>query len=163
MLFLNKKYFQKRRERYLAKQKLDWSQQPLCVNFCFRPTICQHSLLQTRLSKQSVTSLKSVSQNSLSADVRPQNISHHAYTKLLLSQDWKRHFNILKGLIAGGFFFIAFSPLVCYTAVFSVVTQRSSLLMAAENRTTFLSLCVCGLTNKPIMYKKSDNTWAAGR
>ena len=29
---------------------------------------------------------------------------------------------------------------------------------AAENRTTFLSLCVCGLTNKPIMYKKFDNT-----
>ena len=40
---------------------------------------------------------------------------------------------------------------VCYTAVFSVVTQRSSPLTAAENRTTFLSLCVCGLTNKPIM------------
>ena len=48
--------------------------------------------------------------------------------------------------------------IVCYTAVFSVVTQRSSLLTAAENRTTFLSLCVCGLTNKPIMYKKFDNT-----
>ena len=47
---------------------------------------------------------------------------------------------------------------VCYTAVFSVVTQRSSPLTAAENRTTFLSLCVCGLTNKPIMYKKLDNT-----
>ena len=28
---------------------------------------------------------------------------------------------------------------VCYTAVFSVVTQRSSPLTAAENRTTFLS------------------------
>ena len=51
---------------------------------------------------------------------------------------------------------------VCYTAVFSVVTQRSFPLTAAENRTTFLSLCVCGLTNKPIMYKKFDNTWAAG-
>ena len=48
--------------------------------------------------------------------------------------------------------------LVCYTAVFSVVTQHSSPLTAAENRTTFLSLCVCGLTNKPIMYKKLDNT-----
>ena len=47
---------------------------------------------------------------------------------------------------------------VCYTAVFSVVTQRSSPQTAAENRTTFLSLCVCGLTNKPIMYKKFDNT-----
>ena len=34
---------------------------------------------------------------------------------------------------------------------------------AAENRTTFLSLCVCGLTNKPIMCKKFNNTWAAGR
>ena len=52
---------------------------------------------------------------------------------------------------------------VCYTAVFSVVTQRSSPLTAAENRTTFLSLRVCGLTNKPIMYKKLDNAWAAGR
>ena len=31
-------------------------------------------------------------------------------------------------------------PIVCYTAVFSVVTQRSSPLTAAENRTTFLSL-----------------------
>ena len=48
--------------------------------------------------------------------------------------------------------------LVCYTAVFSVVMQRSSPQTAAENRTTFLSLCVCGLTNKPIMYKKFDNT-----
>ena len=40
---------------------------------------------------------------------------------------------------------------VCYTAVFSVVMQCSSPQMAVENRTTFLSLCVCGLTNKPIM------------
>ena len=53
--------------------------------------------------------------------------------------------------------------LVCYTAVFSVVTQRSSPLAAAENRITFLSFCVCGLTNKTIMYKKLDNTWAARR
>ena len=52
--------------------------------------------------------------------------------------------------------------LVCYTAVFIVVTQRSSPQTAAENRTTFLSLCVCGLTNKPIMYKRFDITWAAG-
>ena len=50
------------------------------------------------------------------------------------------------------------TSLVCYTAVFSVVTQCSSPQTAAENRTTFLSLCVCGLTNKPIMYKKFDNT-----
>ena len=48
--------------------------------------------------------------------------------------------------------------LVCYTTVFSLVTQRSSPQTAAENRTTVLSLCVCGLTNKPIMYKKFDNT-----
>ena len=34
---------------------------------------------------------------------------------------------------------------VCYTVVFSVVMQRSSPLTAAENRTTFLSLCACGL------------------
>ena len=53
---------------------------------------------------------------------------------------------------------MAVTDVVCYTAVFSVVTQRSSPLTAAENRTTFLSLCVCGLTNKPIMYKKFDNT-----
>ena len=72
-------------------------------------------------------------------------------------------FQYSQGVDCRWFFFIAFSPLVCYTAVFSVVTQRSSLLTAAENRTTFLSLCVCGLTNKPIMYKKFDNTWAAGR
>ena len=32
--------------------------------------------------------------------------------------------------------------LVCYTTVFSLVTQRSSPQTAAENRTTFLSLCV---------------------
>ena len=31
------------------------------------------------------------------------------------------------------------ATIVCYTAVFSVVTQRSSPLTAAENRTTFLS------------------------
>ena len=48
--------------------------------------------------------------------------------------------------------------LVCYTAIFSVVTQCSSPQTAAENRTTLLSLCVCGLTNKPIMHKKFDNT-----
>ena len=53
--------------------------------------------------------------------------------------------------------------LVCYTAVFSVITQRSSLKTASENRTTFLSLCVYGLMNKPIMYKRSDYTWATGR
>ena len=52
---------------------------------------------------------------------------------------------------------------VCYTAVFSVVTQRSSPQTAAENRTTFLSLCVCGLTNKPIMYKKFDNMYVSRR
>ena len=46
---------------------------------------------------------------------------------------------------------------VCFTAVFSVVTQRSSPLTAAENRTTFLSLCVCGLTNKPIMALGSEH------
>ena len=46
---------------------------------------------------------------------------------------------------------------VCHTAVFSVITQHSSPLTAAENRITFLSLCVCGLTNKGIMYKKLDN------
>ena len=45
---------------------------------------------------------------------------------------------------------------VCYTAVFSVVMQRSSPQTAAENRTTFLSLCVCGLTNKPITYLEID-------
>ena len=33
----------------------------------------------------------------------------------------------------------AVSSLDCYTAVFRVVTQRSSSLTAAENRTTFLS------------------------
>ena len=40
---------------------------------------------------------------------------------------------------------------VCYTAVFSTVMQRSSPQTAVENRTTFLSLCVCVLMNKPIM------------
>ena len=35
--------------------------------------------------------------------------------------------------------FLAAPVLVCNTAVFSVVTQRSSPLTAAENRTTFLS------------------------
>ena len=53
--------------------------------------------------------------------------------------------------------------LVCYTAVFSVITQRSSPQAASENRTTFLSLCVYGLANKPIMYKRFDYTWAARR
>ena len=52
--------------------------------------------------------------------------------------------------------------LVCCTAVFSVVTQHSppppSSQTAAENRSTFLSLCVCVLTNKIIMYKKFNNT-----
>ena len=45
---------------------------------------------------------------------------------------------------------------VCYTAVFSVVMQRSSPQTAAENQTTFLSLCICGLTNKPITYLEID-------
>ena len=53
---------------------------------------------------------------------------------------------------------VASGLVVCYTAVFSVITQRSSPQTAAENGTTFLSLCVCGLTNKPIMYKRFDNT-----
>ena len=53
--------------------------------------------------------------------------------------------------------------LVCYTVVFSVVTQRSSPQTATENRTTltipvFLSLCSCGLTNKPTMYKTTLKT-----
>ena len=52
--------------------------------------------------------------------------------------------------------------LVCYTAFFSVVTQRSTppspSQTAAEKQTRFLSLCVCGLTNKPVMYKKFNNT-----
>ena len=39
------------------------------------------------------------------------------------------------GYLCTGFY----NRLVCYTAVFSVVTQRSSPLTAAENRTTFLS------------------------
>ena len=55
------------------------------------------------------------------------------------------------------YFFLG-GGVICYTAVFSVVMLRSSPLTAAENQTTFLSLCVCGLTNKPIMYKKLDNT-----
>ena len=46
--------------------------------------------------------------------------------------------------------FRAKAGLVCYTAVFSVVPQRSSPQTAAENRTTFLSLCVCGLTNNHV-------------
>ena len=50
------------------------------------------------------------------------------------------------------------TSIVCYTAVFSVVTQRFSPQTAAENRTTFLFLCVCGVTNKPIMFKRFDNT-----
>ena len=40
--------------------------------------------------------------------------------------------------------------IVCYTAVFSVVTQRSSPQTAAESRTTFHFLSICGLTNKPV-------------
>ena len=60
-------------------------------------------------------------------------------------------------------FLFVLAPLVCYTAVFRVITQRSSPQTAAEDRTTFLSLCVCGLTNKPIRFKKFDSTWAAGR
>ena len=56
------------------------------------------------------------------------------------------------------YFFFRGGGVICYTAVFSVVMQHSSPLTAAENQTTFLFLCVCGLTNKPIMYKKLDNT-----
>ena len=52
---------------------------------------------------------------------------------------------------------LAWELLVCYTAVFSVVTQCSFPQTAAENRTTFLSLCVCGLTNKPIMALGSEH------
>lgn len=59
-------------------------------------------------------------------------------------------------------FLSAGNKLVCYTVVFSVVTQWSSPQTSAENWTTFLSLCVCGLTKKPIMYEKPDNMWAAG-
>ena len=38
--------------------------------------------------------------------------------------------------------------LVCYKAVVSVVTQRSTLQTAAENRRALLSLCVCGLSSR---------------
>ena len=79
---------------------------------------------------------------------------YHTGKKREQTRDLKRKKKnkITKNLLEGD------SNLVFYTAVFSVVTQRSSPLTAAENRTTFLSLCVCGLTNKPIMYKKLDNT-----
>ena len=43
---------------------------------------------------------------------------------------------------------LQFGCIVCYTAVFRVVTQRSSPQTAAENRTTFLSLCVCGYVSR---------------
>ena len=43
--------------------------------------------------------------------------------------------------------------LVCYTAIFSIIMQRSSPLTAAANRTTFLCLCVCGLTNQSCVRK----------
>ena len=41
--------------------------------------------------------------------------------------------------VVGVFWRMSCLQLVCYTSVFSVVTQRSSPLTAAENRTTFLS------------------------
>ena len=87
---------------------------------------------------------------------------------LLLSCDASSHGAgaVLSHQIAGKFRPVAFAScsltLVCYTAVVSVVTKRSSSRTAAENRTTFL--CVCGLTNKPIMYsmyKKIDNKRAS--
>ena len=48
------------------------------------------------------------------------------------------NFRIKKNLLINGILGGTLD-LVCYTAVFSVVTQRSSPLTAAENRTTFLS------------------------
>ena len=42
--------------------------------------------------------------------------------------------------------------LVSYAAVLYLVTQRSSPRTAAENQTTFLSLCFFGLSNKPITH-----------
>ena len=42
-------------------------------------------------------------------------------------------------------FLSAGNKLVCYTAVFSVITQQSSPQTSVENWTTFLSLCVCVL------------------
>ena len=52
---------------------------------------------------------------------------------------------------------LALWALVCYTAIFCVVTQCSSQQMASENWTTFLCLCVCGLTNTPII--DEQDTW----
>ena len=44
--------------------------------------------------------------------------------------------------------------IVCYTAVFIVVTQRSSPLMAAENQTTFLSRDnLANYNSAPIFWK----------
>ena len=49
--------------------------------------------------------------------------------------------------------------LVCYTAVFSVVTKHSSPQTASENRTTFLSLCTCGMTrNQSCILCSSQST-----
>ena len=73
------------------------------------------------------------------------------------------HTYILDDSIKSPTLILTADHLVCYTAVFSDVTQSSFPQTAAENRTTFLSLCVCGLTNKPIMYKKFNKTWAVGR
>ena len=59
-----------------------------------------------------------------------------------------------------GFFTFNWNPwtIVCYTAIFCIATKHSSPQTAAGNQTAFLSLCVWGLTNKPIMYKKLDKT-----
>ena len=56
------------------------------------------------------------------------------------------------GIIVQGLFY----GLWLQPAVLCVVKQGSSPQTAAENQTTFISFCVYGLTNKPIMHLEID-------
>ena len=133
---------------FLAFQKASFQH---FTNTIARASSCQQWFLQTgRCATKEEKPLRATVCFSIE-HARPRDITFSCFARNI-SKTTTLHV-LLNFLLISFRFYI-----VCYTAVFSVVTQRSSPQTAAENRTTFLSLCVCGLTNKPIMHKKFDNT-----
>ena len=82
---------------------------------------------------------------------------------LLMCRTFPKH--LQKG--TGGYFsqFLIFTSVSRRKIIKKVIRTEtfSSLNVVSIFSNLFLSLCVCGPTNKPIMYKKFDNMWAAGR
>ena len=83
-----------------------------------------------------------------------EKTSNEAFQAIWIEISFVNHKNIVCGIIYRQHnspdYFQSYFEVVSYAAVLCLVTQRSSPRTAAENRTTFLSLCFFGLSNKPI-------------